>query len=65
MRKETHIEQVGLPDPEHRTSPIADETGENLGFAAGEDYDEKPVCYFNGRHYADGDCVESDHQLLC
>ena len=53
---------VGIPDPEHDTSPIVDaeiEEGEFAGF------DEAAQnCYFNGVRFASGDFVRSGDDIL-
>ncbi|MGM0450092.1 MAG: hypothetical protein ACQERE_04655 [Pseudomonadota bacterium] len=63
MSQRTNAPEVGPPDPEHRTSPIADEGAEELEYPSG-DYDEAPYCCFNGRYFSDGAYVQTDRKLL-
>lgn len=62
MKQERPLPQVGVPDPEMKTSPIyirdAVETPD-------PDFElEEGVCYFNGLAYARGDYVLSGEDLL-
>jgi hypothetical protein len=52
------IPEVGAPDPELVTSPIASETDEDTETLQLEV--EQPFCYFNGKTFADGTHVRSD-----
>ncbi len=55
-----HVPQVGAPDPEHKTSPFADEDEElSLDLEL-----ETGVCYFNGTAYPIGQYVRSGSELL-
>ncbi len=55
--------QVGAPDPEKRTSPILEETDEDID-VAGALLTEDGVCYFNGHAFANGAYVRSGTELL-
>ncbi|GBE09925.1 hypothetical protein BMS3Bbin12_02052 [bacterium BMS3Bbin12] len=55
--------QVGAPDPERETSPVADETDEDFP-PAGMQADDRPVCLFNGVVFQDGEFVCSGADLL-
>ncbi len=55
--------QVGAPDPEHNTSPIAEETDEDFEVLRME-YPDEPVCFYNGTRYDDGTHVRSGHVIL-
>lgn len=61
-----HPPQVGAPDPERRTSPIAGQSAE-FDEAPPPDLEEleTAVCYFNGQGYAIGTYVLSGDELLC
>ncbi|GAB4350070.1 MAG: hypothetical protein Kow006_12400 [Gammaproteobacteria bacterium] len=63
MSDKIHAPQVGAPDPEHRNSPIIEETDEEFE-VAGQELGESPVCYFNGRAYQEGEFVCSGTELL-
>ncbi len=63
MSERIHAPKVGAPDPEHRCSPIVEETSEDFD-VAGMEAVEAPVCYFNGKVYADGAYVCSGDELL-
>ena len=57
------IQQLGAPDPERRTSPVAwefDEETETLREAV----PDEAVCFFNDVAYADGTIVESGNVRL-
>jgi len=54
--------QVGVPDPELRTSPILDENEENL--LSFDTELESTVCYFNDLPYSIGQYVRSGAELL-
>ncbi|HYA37213.1 MAG TPA: hypothetical protein VEI74_02915 [Candidatus Methylomirabilis sp.] len=58
----TQTVQVGVPDPELRTSPIVDENEENLLSFDAEL--ESAVCYFNDLPYSIGQYVRSGAELL-
>jgi hypothetical protein len=52
------IPNVGAPDPERRTSPVAWETDEDTETLR-ESVPDEAVCFFNDVPYADGAIVES------
>ena len=55
-----HVQQVGAPDPERRTSPILDEYEElSLDMEI-----ETGACYFNDVSYPVGTYVRSGSELL-
>ncbi|MFO7603485.1 MAG: hypothetical protein R6X06_06690 [Gammaproteobacteria bacterium] len=54
---------VGAPDPEKRTSLIAEEAGEDFD-VLGMEAPETPVCYFNDILYREHDYVCSGDELL-
>lgn len=62
MTKPVPAVQVGIPDPELRTSPILDENEENLLSLDTEL--ESAACYFNDVAYAIGQYVRSGTELL-
>jgi hypothetical protein len=56
---------VGAPDPELKTSPILEEYDEEAPLMA-QEFDELPVCWFNGEAYDSGTMLHSgDGSLLC
>ena len=60
--KTTGVISVGIPDPEHETSPIIDTEIEEGEFAGLDE--EAQICYFNGVRFASGDFVRSGDDLL-
>jgi hypothetical protein len=54
--------QVGAPDPELRTSPIFDETDDDL-YSLDLELEEG-CCYFNNTRFALGQYVHSGSELL-
>lgn len=60
--KETRPLQVGVPDPELKTSPIFDEGDEEILSLDSEL--ESPACYFNEIAYPIGQYVRSGEELL-
>ena len=50
--------RVGAPDPELKTSPILEEYDEEALVMA-QEFDELPVCWFNGVAYPAGVIVHS------
>lgn len=62
MAKARQAVQVGVPDPELKTSPIFDEGEEDL---LSLDIElESPACYFNDVAYSIGQYVRSGSELL-
>ena len=59
----THPQDVGAPDPELKTSPIAEENSEETEDLRQEEPGEA-VCYFNDKSYKTGDYVKSGTSIL-
>jgi hypothetical protein len=59
----TGAPQVGAPDPERRTSPIAEETDEDFDTIK-QEVPGEAVCLFNDASYAHGSHVCSGSELL-
>lgn len=55
--------QVGVPDPELKTSPIAEELDEDVD-ALREEMPGEPVCFFNDKGYENGAVVSSGNSIL-
>ncbi len=55
--------QVGAPDPDRRTSPIFEDTDEELE-VEGQQFVRDPICYFNDKHFSDGQYVCSGHEMM-
>lgn len=66
MNKPVGLMDVGAPSPEARTSPIMEESDEELAVLA-QLQEEGGFCYFNNLSYADGSyvCSGSSEQLRC
>ena len=56
-----HAEDVGAPDPELNTSPIADE---NDTESLRQEIPGEPVCYFNNNSFPTGSYIKSGSSLL-
>jgi hypothetical protein len=54
---------VGVPDPELKTSPILEEGKEDYELVA-QGNEEDQTCYFNNQAYTDGDYVCSGSGIL-
>lgn len=63
MTEYKHTEDVGAPDPEAKTSPIADENDDETEALRQEEPGE-PVCYFNNKSYKNGTYVKSGTSIL-
>jgi hypothetical protein len=63
MTNYTHTEDVGAPDPELKTSPIAEENDEETEVLRQEDPGEA-VCFFNNKSYKTGSYVKSGTSIL-
>ncbi|SCZ66329.1 hypothetical protein [Thiohalomonas denitrificans] len=63
MSERVGAPHVGAPDPEKRNSPIVEETAEDFEVVE-QELGEAPVCYFNGKNYADKSMVCSGDELL-
>lgn len=58
-----NVPTVGAMDPELRNSPVVQEGDEDAEVVRLQ-VPGAPVCYFNGREYANGSWVRSGDQLL-
>lgn len=59
-----HAPQVGVADPERRTSPIQTDPGESFELMREQVGDEAADCYFNDRQYPDKARVLSGSSYL-
>lgn len=65
MKKGYAAVHVGAPDPELKNSPILEEYDEDAPLMV-QEFDELPVCWFNGESYDSGAVIRSgDGSLLC
>jgi hypothetical protein len=58
-----HTQDVGAPDPELNTSPIADESSSESEVLR-QEMPGEPVCYFNDQSFPTGAYVKSGTSLL-
>ena len=63
MSEFQHAEDVGAPDPELNTSPIAEENDDETEVLRQEEPGE-PVCYFNNKSFKTGAYVKSGTAML-
>lgn len=63
MNTQINVPDVGSPDPELNTSPIADEMDEDYEVLK-QELPGEPVCYFNDQSYANNSYVRSSTALL-
>jgi hypothetical protein len=63
MNEFEHAEEVGAPDPELNTSPIAEENDDETEVLRQEEPGE-PVCYFNNKSFKTGAYVKSGTSIL-
>lgn len=63
MAESKHVVDVGAPDPELNTSPIAEEGSEDTE-ALRLEVPGEPVCYFNDKKFATGAYVKSGTSVL-
>ena len=63
MTELKHTEDVGAPDPELNTSPIAEEGDEETEILR-QEVPGEPVCYFNNQSFSTGAHVKSGTSLL-
>jgi len=63
MNEFEHAVDVGVPDPELNTSPIADETDEETEVLR-QEVPGEPVCYFNNRSFKTGAYIKSGTSIL-
>jgi hypothetical protein len=55
--------QLGAPDPDRKTSPVAWETDEDTETLR-ESVPDEAICYFNDSAYRNGTMIESGSVLL-
>jgi hypothetical protein len=63
MNTQINIPDVGSPDPELNTSPVADEMDEDYEVLK-QEVPGEPVCYFNDQSYENNSYVRSSTSLL-
>jgi hypothetical protein len=63
MTEAKHTVDVGAPDPELNTSPIAEENSEDTEVLR-QEVPGEPVCHFNDKSYATGSYVKSGTAVL-
>jgi hypothetical protein len=63
MAESKHVTDVGAPDPELNTSPIAEEGSDDAETLRLEVPGE-PVCHFNDRSFATGAYIKSGTSVL-
>ncbi|MDH5611117.1 MAG: DUF1496 domain-containing protein [Gammaproteobacteria bacterium] len=63
MTELKHTQDVGAPDPELNTSPIADENSSESEVLR-QEMPGEPVCYFNNRSFPTGTYIKSGTSLL-
>jgi hypothetical protein len=61
--KTTQLPDVGAPDPERRTSPIADELDEETE-TLNQQMPGDIVCYFNDQGFGHGEEIRSGQDVL-
>ena len=63
MTELKHAEDVGAPDPELNTSPIAEEGGDETEVLR-QEVPGEPVCYFNNQSFPTGAYIKSGTSIL-
>jgi hypothetical protein len=63
MKKQKQALQLGAPDPERKTSPVAWETDEDTD-SLRESVPDEAVCLFNDTSYDHGTVIESGSSRL-
>ena len=58
-----HATDVGAPDPELNTSPIAEESGDDTETLR-QQVPGEPVCYFNEKSFSTGAYIKSGTSVL-
>jgi len=58
-----HITDVGAPDPELHTSPIADEIDDDTDVLR-QQVPGEPVCYFNEKSFSNGSYIKTGATVL-
>ncbi len=63
MNTTVHTDDVGAPDPEQNTSPIAEASDDDIDTLR-QQVPGEPVCFFNNKSYPNGAYVKSGASLL-
>lgn len=63
MTEFNNIKDVGAPDPELNTSPIAEENNKATE-GLRQEVPGEPVCYFNNKSFKTGDYIKSGASIL-
>ena len=63
MTEVKHTEDVGAPDPELNTSPIAEEGSDDTEILR-QEVPGEPVCYFNNLSFPNGTYIKSGTSIL-
>ena len=63
MTELKHIIDVGSPDPELNTSPIADESDDDTDVLR-QQIPGEPVCYFNAKSFDNGTYIKTGTSVL-
>ena len=63
MTEPKHAEDVGAPDPELNTLPIAEEGGDETEILH-QEVPGEPVCYFNNQSFPTGAYIKSGTSIL-
>ena len=63
MTEIKHVQDVGAPDPELNTSPIAEENDDETE-ALRQEMPGEPVCYFNNQSFPTGAYIKSGTSVL-
>ena len=63
MTERKHTQDVGAPDPELNTSPIAEENDDESETLR-QQVPGEPVCYFNDQSFPTGAYIKSGGSLL-
>jgi hypothetical protein len=63
MNEFEHAVDVGVPDPELRTSPIAEETDDETETLR-QEVPGEAVCYFNNKSFKTGAYIKSGTSIL-
>ena len=63
MTEIKHVQDVGAPDPELNTSPIAEENDDEFEVLR-QEMPGEPVCYFNNQSFPTGAYIKSGTSVL-
>ena len=63
MTEIEHVQDVGAPDPESKTSPVAEES-DSESEALRQQVPGESVCYFNNQSFPTGAYVKSGTSIL-